>query len=91
MVCLSGTPASRGLLTTTYATTYRWVSAGIRRELIAPLPRKKRPGRDQTGLKASYGRLATNQKAAGSSPAEHARIPRKRGRFVFAGVVPKRV
>jgi hypothetical protein len=75
MVCLSGTPASRGLLTTTYATTYGWVSAGIRRELIAPPQSKKRldgTKRDQTGLNLCTERLATNQKAAGSSPAERA-------------------
>jgi hypothetical protein len=51
------------------------VSAGIRRELIAPPPSKKRldgAKRDRTGLKASTERLATNQKAAGSSPAERA-------------------
>jgi hypothetical protein len=75
MVCLSGTPASRELLTTTYATTYRWVSAGIHRELIAPPPSKKRldgTKRDQTGLNRSTEPLATNQKAAGSSPAERA-------------------
>jgi hypothetical protein len=69
MVCLSGTPASRGLLTTTYG----WVSVGIRRELIALPPSKKRldgTKRDQTGLNRWTERLATNQKAAGSSPAE---------------------
>jgi hypothetical protein len=71
MVCLSGTPASRELLTI----TYRWVSAGIHRELIAPPPSKMRidgTKRDQTGLNRSTEPLATNQKAAGSSPAERA-------------------
>jgi hypothetical protein len=57
---------------TTYATTYGWVSAGIRRELMAPPPSEKRLGRDQTGLKVRMERLATNQKVAGSSPAERA-------------------
>ena len=39
--------------TTTYATTYGWVSAGIRRELIAPPPSEMRldgTKRDPTGL-----------------------------------------
>ena len=43
----------RWVFTTTYATTYGWVSAGIRRELIAPPPSEKRldgPKGDQTGL-----------------------------------------
>ena len=59
--------------TTTYATTYGWVSAGIRRELIAsPRSKKRLDGtkRDSTGLNRCSERLATNQKAAGSSPAE---------------------
>ena len=61
--------------TTTYATTYGWVSAGIRRDLIAPPPSKMRldgTKRDRTGLNRCTERLATNQKAAGSSPAERA-------------------
>ncbi len=65
----------RWVCTTTYATTYGWVSAGIRRELIAPPRSKMRTDgtkRDQTGLNRYAERLATNQKAAGSSPAERA-------------------
>ena len=65
----------RWVFTTTYATTYGWVSVGIRRELIAPPQNKKRPdgtNRDPTGLNRWTERLATNQKAAGSSPAERA-------------------
>src|SRR5215212_2397174 len=66
---------SQNQFTTTYATTYGWVSAGIRRELTAPPPRKKRldgTKRDPTGLNRWTERLATNQKVAGSSPAERA-------------------
>ncbi len=61
--------------TTTYATTYGWVSTGIHRDLAAPPPSRKRldgTKRDQMGLYFSTERLATNQKAAGSSPAERA-------------------
>ena len=61
--------------TTTYATTYAWVSAGTRRELAAPPRSEKRLNGtkwDRTGLNRCTERLATNQKVAGSSPAERA-------------------
>jgi hypothetical protein len=51
------------------------VSTGIHRDLTAPPPSRNRidgTKRDRTGLKASTERLATNQKVAGSSPAERA-------------------
>jgi hypothetical protein len=44
---------------TTYATTYGWVSAGIRRELMAPSPSEKRTGRDQTGPDGTKGKHRT--------------------------------
>jgi hypothetical protein len=76
----------RGVFTTTYATTYGWVSAGIRRKLMAPSRSKKRVDgtkRDRTGLNRCTERLATNQKAAGSSPAERAAIYLQIQRFCF--------
>jgi hypothetical protein len=49
----------RWVFTTTYATTYGRVSAGIRRELMAPPQSEKRLGRDQTGPNGTKGKLWT--------------------------------
>ncbi len=50
----------RWVSTTTYATTYGWVSAGIRRELTAPPPSEKRTdetkGKRRTACYESEGR-----------------------------------
>ena len=60
---------------TTYATTYRWRFTGVRRDLMTLPPKQKPVNRGRTGPMGVYGiadPIATNQKVAGSSPAERA-------------------
>jgi hypothetical protein len=67
---------------TTYATTYGWRSTGIRGDLMTS-PTKHNPvnegRRGPTGVYGIADPITTNQKVAGSSPAERAtKIPAKR-------------
>ena len=66
---------------TTYATTYGWRSMGIRRGLMTLPPKQNRVNGGRTGSTGVYGTadpITTNQKVAGSSPAERTlEIPAK--------------
>jgi hypothetical protein len=53
-------PTRHAICTTTYATTYGWVSTGIRRELMARPPSEKRLGREQTGPDGTKGKDGTS-------------------------------
>ncbi len=60
---------------TTYATTYGWRSAGVRRDLMTSPPKQTPVNGGRTGPTGVYGSadpITTNQKVAGSSPAERA-------------------
>jgi hypothetical protein len=65
---------------TTYATTYGWRSMGVRRGLRTSSPKQKPVNGGLKGPTGVYGTadpITTNQKVAGSSPAERAtEIPR---------------
>jgi hypothetical protein len=61
---------------TTYATTYGWRSTGVRRDLMTSPPKQKPVNGGRRGPTGVYGTadpITTNQKAAGSSPAERAK------------------
>jgi hypothetical protein len=61
---------------TTYATTYGWGTAGIRKDLMTSPPELNPVNGGRTGPTGVYGTadpITTKQKAAGSSPAEHAK------------------
>ena len=61
---------------TTYNTTYGWGSTGIRRGLMTPPPKQNPVNVGLMGPMGVYGTadpITTNQKVAGSSPAERAR------------------
>jgi len=77
---------------TTYATTYRWRSTGVRRYLVTPAPEQNPVKRGRTGPTGIYGAadsITTNQKVAGSSPAERApKNPSYGGFFLPFLVVP---
>src|SRR5918994_757051 len=60
---------------TTYATTYGWRSMGVRRDLVTSPPEQKPVNGGRRGPMEVYGiadPITTNQKVAGSSPAERA-------------------
>jgi hypothetical protein len=60
---------------TTYATTYGWRSTEVRRDLITNPPELNPVNGDRrgpTGVYETADPITTNQKVAGSSPAEHA-------------------
>ena len=60
---------------TTYATTYGWRSTGVRRDLVTSPPEQKPVNGGRRGPREVYGiadPITTNQKVAGSSPAERA-------------------
>ena len=60
----------------TYATTYGWRSTGVRRDLITKPPELNPVNGGQRVPMGVYGTtdpITTNQKVAGSSPAERAK------------------
>src|SRR3712207_2309964 len=60
---------------TTYATTYGWRSTGVRRDLMTSPPKQNPVNGGRRGRAGVYGiadPITTNQKVAGSSPAERA-------------------
>ncbi len=60
---------------TTYATTYGWRSTGVRRDLVTSPSEQNLVNRGRRGRTGVYGiadPITTNQKVAGSSPAERA-------------------
>src|SRR5215217_2825889 len=60
---------------TTYATTYGWRSTGVRGDLMTSPPEQNLVNGGRKGLTGVYGiadSTTTNQKVAGSSPAERA-------------------
>jgi hypothetical protein len=61
---------------TTYATTYGWRSTGIRGDLMTSPPKQNPVNGGRTGPTGIYETtdpITTNQKVAGSSPAERAK------------------
>src|ERR687897_2932919 len=71
---------------TTYATTYGWRSAGVRRGLMTSPPKQNPVNGGLKGPTRVHGTadpITTNQKAAGSSPAERANITSILQGFVF--------
>ena len=70
---------------TTYATTYGWRSAGVRRDLVTSPPEQKPVNggrRGRTGVYWIADPITTNQKVAGSSPAERATKISANGEFL---------
>jgi hypothetical protein len=88
---------------TTYATTYGWRSTGVRRDLVTSPPEQNPVNggrRGRTGVYEIADPITTNQKAAGSSPAERAisfllfagktEVQRKGQRIFWPFLVPTR-
>ena len=77
---------------TTYATTYGWRSTGVRRGLVTSPPEQNPVNGGRRGPTGVYGiadPITTNQKVAGSSPAERAPLfPANSGGFLAKVVSP---
>jgi hypothetical protein len=72
---------------TTYATTYGWRSTGVRRDLSTKPPELNLVNGDRrgpTGVYETADPITTNQKVAGSSPAERAPNSPANGKFSLA-------